>query len=155
MANTKLQPMQKKGERLSGKSDEKLDGELSELCKMMKLMSERDVDSTLVQVLKTMLIHSRARPLGGSELSKISGLNRITVIHHMKRLESAGFVAHQETKYVLRVSSAEGMLLEFRKEMERTFAEMDELAREIDSCFENAEHFPTISLKSKKLSGKK
>ena len=113
-----------------------VDEELSELCKMMRLMSERDVDATLAQVLKTMLVHSRDRPLGGSELSKISGINRITIIHHLKRLEGAGFVKRQEGKYALRVQSAEDMLMEFRKETERAFAEMDDLAREIDAEFE-------------------
>ena len=127
MANVKTQLIVRKGAAA--------DDGLSELCKMMKLMSERDTDSTLSQVLKTMLVHSRSQPIGGSELSKISGLNRITIIHHMKRLEHAGFVRRQETKYVLCVSSAEDMLIEFRKDMEREFAQMDELAREIDSVF--------------------
>ncbi|VVC01901.1 Uncharacterised protein [uncultured archaeon] len=132
MANTKTQLIVRKG----GGAEEQELVELAKLCRMMKLMSERDTDATLAQVLKTMLEHSRSQPVGGSELSKMSGLNRITVIHHMKRLESAGFVRRQETKYVLRVQSAEEMLLEFRKEMEREFEQMDELAREIDRFFD-------------------
>ena len=131
MPNPKPVLMQKKGESI--------DEELTELCKMMKIMSERDVDATLAQVLKTMMVHSRDGPIGGSELSRISGLNRITIIHHLKRLESAGFVRRQEGKYLLRVQSAEEMLMEFRREMEEAFAQMDELAREIDSQFENFE----------------
>ncbi len=116
-----------------------IDSELSELCKMMRIMSERDVDATLVQVLKTMMVHSQQKPMGGSELSEISGLNRITIIHHLRRLEGAGFVRRSEGKYILRVRSAEEMLVEFRKEMEETFQQMDEMAREIDSQFENIE----------------
>ncbi len=116
-----------------------VDSELSELCRMMRLMSERDVDATLAQVLKTMMVSARDRPVGGSELSKISGLNRVTVLHHLRRLEGAGFVRRQESKYVLCVQSAEGMLLEFRKEMDQAFSEMDELARQIDSQFEQFE----------------
>ena len=116
-----------------------IDEELTELCKMMRIMSERDVDATLAHVLKTMMVHSRQRPLGGSELSKISGINRITIIHHMKRLEGAGVVQRREGKYQLRAQSAEDMLMEFRKEMEQHFAQMDELAREIDAQFEQAE----------------
>jgi predicted transcriptional regulator len=116
-----------------------LDDELSELCRSMRLMSERDTDATLAQVLKAMLVHARSQPIGGSELSKVSGINRITIIHHLKRLEGAGFVQRQETKYVLRVRSAEDMLLEFRKDMERAFSEMDEMAREIDEQFASME----------------
>jgi len=116
-----------------------VDEELSELCRMMRLMSERDVDATLPQVLKAMLLCSRDGPVGGSELARASGINRITILHHLRRLESAGFVERREGKYALRVSSAEDMLMEFRKEMERAFAEMDEMAREIDAHFEQLE----------------
>ena len=116
-----------------------VDEELSELCRMMRLMSERDVDATLPQVLKAMLLCSRDGPVGGSELARASGINRITILHHLKRLENAGFVERREGKYVLRVSSAEDMLMEFRKEMERAFAQMDDMAREIDAHFEQLE----------------
>jgi predicted transcriptional regulator len=111
------------------------DSELVELCRKMRLMSERDTDATLPQVLKVMMVHSHGQPVGGSELSEISGINRITIIHHMKRLEVAGFVKRQEGKYILKVQSAEDMILEFRKDMERTFAEMDEMARGFDEQF--------------------
>ena len=109
--------------------------ELVELCRKMRLMSERDTDATLPQVLHVMMVHSRGQPVGGSELSELSGINRITIIHHMKRLEGAGFVKREEGKYILRVRTAEDMILEFRKEMERNFAEMDEMAREFDEQF--------------------
>ena len=112
-----------------------IDAELAELCRMMRIMSERDTDGTLPQVLKAMMIGARDRPVGGSELSRASGLNRITVIHHLKRLEVAGFVRRSEGKYVLCVQSAEDMLMEFRKDMEKNFAEMDEMARQIDEQF--------------------
>jgi len=113
--------------------------ELVSLCRMMRLMSERDTDATLPQVLKIMLVHSRKEPVGGSELARLSGINRLTILHHLKRLECAGFVSRKESGYVMRVQSAEEMLLEFRKEMEETFLQMDELAREIDGQFEGFE----------------
>ena len=118
------------------------DEELVELCRMMRLMSDRDTDATLPQVLKAMLLEARGKPVGGSELSKSSGINRITIIHHLRRLEDAGFVRRMDGKYVLRVQTAEEMLLEFRKEMEQAFSEMYELAREIDSQFADFERQP-------------
>ena len=124
-----------KAELVSAKKEADPNEELIELCRKMRLMSERDTDATLPQVLRVMMVHSRGQPVGGSELSELSGINRITIIHHMKRLEGAGFVKREEGKYVLRVRSAEDMILEFRKEMERNFAEMDEMAREFDEQF--------------------
>jgi len=128
-----------KAELVSAKREASPDGELAELCRKMRLMSERDTDATLPQVLKVMMMHARSQAVGGSELSELSGINRITIIHHLRRLESAGLVQRQESKYVLRVRSAEDMILEFRKEMERSFAEMDEMAREFDAQFEQME----------------
>jgi len=112
-----------------------MDAELASLCRMMRIMSERDTDGTLPQVLKVMMVEGRGKPVGGSELSEISGLNRITIIHHLRRLEVAGLVRRTEGKYVLKVQSAEDMLVEFRKDMERNFSEMDEIARQIDEQF--------------------
>lgn len=112
------------------------DEELVKLCKYMRIMSDRDTDATVTQVLKTMMIAGRDKPVGGSELAKMSGLNRITVLHHLKRLESAGVVKKEETKYIMQPKNAEEMLLEFRSEMDKMFSEMDDLAREIDREFE-------------------
>ena len=129
-----------------------IDSELSELCRMMRIMSDRDVDGTIVQVLRTMMEQTRSKPLGGSELSRASGLNRITVIHHLRRLETAGFVRRQDGgKYMLRVQSAEEMLMEFRREMEDTFAQMDELAREIDEQFEGMARGPKEAARRRRL----
>jgi DNA-binding MarR family transcriptional regulator len=134
-----LMAQKPKAELVSEKKDDSPDDELVSLCRKMRLMSERDTDATLPQVLKVMMLRSRGQPVGGSELSELSGINRITIIHHLKRLENAGLVQRQESKYVLRVQSAEEMLLRFREEMERHFQEMDEMAREIDAHFEAAE----------------
>ncbi|MCX8196964.1 MAG: ArsR family transcriptional regulator [Candidatus Micrarchaeota archaeon] len=124
---------------LASQQKTSLDSDLALLCKMMRIMSERDTARTLPQVLKLMLIEGKGKAVGGSELSRLSGLNRITVIHHLKRLEEAGFVRRIEGKYVLRFHSAEEMLIEFRKEMEKAFMEMDELARQIDEQFAELE----------------
>ena len=143
--------MQKpKAEMVPSKKDASPDEELIELCRKMRLMSERDTDATLPQVLKVMMVHSRGQPVGGSELSELSGINRITIIHHMKRLEVAGFVRREEGKYILRVRTAEDMILEFRKEMERNFAEMDEMAREFDEQFAQMERAFDESFKRRK-----
>ena len=116
-----------------------IDSELASLCKMMRIMSDRDTDGTLPQVLKIMMVEGRGKPVGGSDLSRISGINRITIIHHLGRLEDAGLVRRTEGKYILKIQSAEDMLMEFRKGMERHFSEMDEMARMIDEQFANFE----------------
>jgi len=116
---------------------EELEEELSKLFRSMHLMSERDLDATVTRVFRAMMRMGREGPVGSTELSKESGINRITVIHHLKRLESAGVVEKHESKYMLRVRSMEEMMEEMREDMLRQFEEMDQMARELDRAFMN------------------
>lgn len=132
---------------------EELEGELSKLFRSMHLMSERDIDATVTRVFRAMMRMGREGPVGSTELSRESGLNRITVIHHLKRLESAGVVEKRESKYVMRVQSIEEMMEGMREGMMRQFEEMDRMARDLDRAFledfERLEHGRTRKRKEK------
>jgi len=114
---------------------EEVEDELARLFRSMHLMSERDIDATMTRVFQAMMKMGQEGPVGSTELSRQSGLNRITVIHHLKRLESAGVVHKQETKYVLRCSSVEKLMDKMRGDMLKQFEEMDRMARDIDRAF--------------------
>jgi predicted transcriptional regulator len=131
---------------------EDVEEELTKLFRSMHLMSERDVDATVTRVFRAMMQMGREEPVGSTDISRFSGLNRITVIHHLKRLEIAGVVKKQEAKYVLRCQSVEGLMEEMRSDMERQFEQMEALARQIDlefGMFEREIH------ERKKRSGKR
>ncbi|OIO21448.1 hypothetical protein COV61_05260 [Candidatus Micrarchaeota archaeon CG11_big_fil_rev_8_21_14_0_20_47_5] len=107
---------------------------LIRLCRGMNMLTERDTDATLVEIMKS-LMEMEEREIGCSELARQTGLNRITCIYHMNRLEKAGVVEKEEKKYRLVIDNFEGLVEGMRKRMERDFEEFEKMAREIDENF--------------------
>ncbi len=114
--------------RSSGK-----DGDLVEqLCESVGIVSGRDTDKTVIQVFRTMIRHSGEGGIGGSALSELSGVNRITCIHHLKRLEEAGMVEKENRRYHLRRENLRRTMAELRREALSLFDMLDRMAEEID-----------------------
>ncbi len=113
--------------------------EIIQLCRGMRLLSERDIDATLAILMRHVMELGNEKEIGCSELARVSGLNRITCIHHMKRLEKAGIVEKDDTKYKLVFDNFEGMVEGMRKRMLSDMAEFERMAREIDSDLELSE----------------
>lgn len=113
----------------------KAEGEddISRLFRYLRVLSQRDRERTVTHVFKVML--STEGPIGSTEVARISGLNRITCIHHLKRLESAGVVEKERRKYRLRHATISELMWSMREDMERTFDEIDEIAKRIDDRF--------------------
>ena len=104
-------------------------------CQVLRIVEERDVDGTVVRVVRTILREGRDGPVGGTELAEASGLKRVTVLHHLRRLEELGLVQRSGHKYALAPSSLEDMMESMRQETLAMLAECKGLAREIDSEF--------------------
>lgn len=111
------------------------DDELDELCRSLRIISARDMDGTVTTVFRSILIGGRDRPVGSSELAAASRLNRVTVIHHLQRLERLGVVEHAQHKYRLRASGLSELVEMMRREMMQSLSEAQELAGELDREF--------------------
>ncbi len=116
---------------VQGESDEE---ELATLCRLLRIASERDTEGTVVQVVR-ILVEKGREPVGSSDLSKETGLNRITVLHHLKRLAEAGVVEKRESQYMFAYDNFEDMVQMMREETVRMFAEMEQIAKKIDEDF--------------------
>jgi len=114
--------------------NESEDEELSRLCRLLRIASERDTEGTVVQVVR-ILVEKGREPVGSSDLSKEMGLNRITVLHHLKRLAEAGVVEKRESQYMFAYDNFEDMVQMMREETVRMFAEMEQIAKKIDEDF--------------------
>ncbi len=113
------------------------DGDIVEqLCEAVGVVSGRDTDRTVIQVFRTMIENCGDDGIGGSELSELSGVNRITCLHHLKRLEEAGIVGKEDGKYHLKCTSLKKTMRELRREALSTFDAIEELAEEIDRMME-------------------
>ena len=116
--------------RKAQKRDEQ-DG-LERLCQSIQIVSRRDIDGTVTIVMRAMLEDAHGGPVGSSELAAKAHLNRVTVIHHLRRLEQAGIVEHSDRKYRLCIDGFEEFVKQVRKETLRMFDETEELAAQID-----------------------
>lgn len=108
-------------------------------CQSLRIVEERDVDGTVVRVVRTVLTRARDKAVGGTELAEASGLKRVTVLHHLRRLEELGLVAREDHKYRLRISCMEALMEQMRRDTLAMFAEAEEMARQIDSEYQLTE----------------
>lgn len=111
------------------------DDELESFCRHLRILSTRDMDGTVTVVFRSMLVEGRQQPVGSSELAKTTHLNRVTIIHHLQRLEQMGLVEHTQRKYKLRVSGLCEAVEQMRTEMMRSFEEAEGIARSLDREF--------------------
>ncbi len=109
--------------------------ELESFCRAMNIISRRDMDGTVMVVFRSILTKGRAQPVGSSELADFTHLNRVTIIHHLQRLQAMGLVEHTERKYLLRVSALSEAVERMREEMLESFKEAEEMAGRLDREF--------------------
>ena len=114
--------------RVSGKSGDPIEA----LCEAAGIVAGRDTDRTVVQVFRAVVKYSRDDGIGGSELSELSGVNRITCLHHLKRLEEAGIIGRENRRYHLRHESLQLTMHDLRKQALTMFEELERMAGEID-----------------------
>ncbi len=120
--------------RVPGKGDP-----IEALCEAAGIVSGRDTDRTVVQVFRTVVKYSRSDGIGGSELSELSGVNRITCLHHLKRLEEAGIVERENRRYHLRNENLQMTMHELRKQALTMFEDLEKMAAEIDQDMDELE----------------
>ena len=74
-----------------------------ELCRFFGAVSQRDTDRTVVRVFKVVAtISNSERSIGSSEIARIEQINRLTALHHLKRLETLGLVENKNGQYFMR-----------------------------------------------------
>ncbi len=114
------------------RSSSRPEDELEVFCRRLSIISSRDMDGTVTVVFRSMLQEGRARPVGSSELAGLTRLNRVTIIHHLQRLEQMGLVEHTERKYRLRVHDLGEAVEQMREQMMRSFEEAESIAERLD-----------------------
>ncbi len=98
------------------------------------LFNLRDKDKSCFRVFIELLKAAKQkRPISSDELAYRLQLTRGTVVHHINKLKEAGIVIHEGKRYFLRVDKLESLIQEIRKDMQRTFDDLQTMAKEIDS----------------------
>jgi len=111
--------------------------ELQWLGDSLGLFNLRDKDKSCFRIfLEIIKAAKQGRPLTSDDISEKLHLSRGTVIHHINKMIEAGILIHQDNRYILRVDTLSQLVLELRKDVERTIEDMREIAEDIDRWLE-------------------
>ncbi len=110
--------------------------ELDAFSDLINLISTRDNEKTMLNVLRLILENDVAfRPISSSYLSRESNLNRLTCLHHLKRLEEFGLIENVDGRYILKKTSFSEFIEELEEESREMFAILKKLAKKIDDKY--------------------
>ncbi len=108
--------------------------ELKWIGESLGLFSLRDKNSSCFRIFIVLLKKARRNELISSdEVAHILGLTRGTVVHHLNMLREAGLVLREHGGYILREPTLERLIREVQRDIDRTFSDMIEVAKEVDA----------------------
>ena len=112
---------------------ENVNQELQWLGNSLGLFGLRDRDSSCFRVFITLVKRSKKNdPISSDEIAERLGLTRGTVVHHLTKLIDSGIIIRERRGYLLRENSLQRVISDIKRDMEDTFSELQEVAKEID-----------------------
>jgi len=107
--------------------------ELQWLGSSLGLFSLRDKDKSCFRIFIELIKSTKKKEgLTSDELAYRLNLSRGTVVHHIKKLRDGGLVVTRKKKYILRVDNLNTLVEEVKKDMQRTYDDLKEVAVDID-----------------------
>jgi len=113
----------------------KPDDELEQFCRSLQIVTRRDTDGTVTTVIRTMMTEFPQDSVGSTELAQKTNLNRVTILHHLKRLQDAGIVQKYERRYRLSPHGFGEVVRKMREQTEQMFSQAQDLARKLDEQY--------------------
>lgn len=111
-----------------------LNEQLQWLGTSLGLFNLRDKDKSCFRIFIELLKSSKLKkPLSSDELAQSLELSRGTVVHHIGKLMEAGLVVNENNKYMLRVENLEYLIDELKKDADRMYEDLKDIAKEIDT----------------------
>ena len=111
--------------------DSNINADLQWLGNSLGLFGLRDRDSSCFRIFIT-LVKKTESPISSDEIAEHLNLSRGTVVHHLIRLMDSGIVIREKEGYLLRESSLLRLIEDLKRDTEHVFAELKEVAKEID-----------------------
>lgn len=112
--------------------------DMENFARMLNFVSARDTNQTALQVFRWVLANS-AQGVSSSRMSEACDMNRLTCLHHLKRMEDLGIVRNVDGRYVMGTESMEAYIDRLETEAKETFAALRELAKKIDEKYARKE----------------
>jgi predicted transcriptional regulator len=111
--------------------------ELQWLGDSLGLFNLRDKDKSCFRVfLELIKAAKQGKSMTSDDVAEKLGLSRGTVIHHINKMMDSGIIIHMDNRYMLRVDNLTQLILELRKDIDRTIDDMKEIAGDIDRWLE-------------------
>lgn len=114
-------------------SDKTVNEELQWLGHSLGLFSIRDKDKSCFRVFIILVKNLKAKQGSTSdEIADLTNLTRGTVVHHLKKLMSAGLVVLDNNKYYLSVENLEELVDLVESNLLKTTGQLRNVAKNID-----------------------
>jgi len=111
--------------------DNNINADLQWLGNSLGLFGLRDRDSSCFRIF-IILVKKSNGPLSSDEIAERLHLSRGTVVHHLTKLMDSGIVLREKEGYLLRESNLLRLIEDLRRDTESVFAELREVAKQID-----------------------
>tara|TARA_Y100000034_G_scaffold135951_1_gene209969 strand:+ start:1616 stop:2014 length:399 start_codon:yes stop_codon:yes gene_type:complete len=108
-----------------------LNQDIQIISQSLGLFTKRDKEKSCFRVFIEILKNKKG--LTAEEITINTNLTRATVIHHLNSLIRSGLVTKKIHKYSLRGDSLEGLIKELNKDMNKTFNDLNKMAKNIDN----------------------
>ena len=114
-------------------SGQNVNRELQWLGNSLGLFNLRDKDSSCFRVFITLVRRAKNnKAVSSDEIAEKLSLTRGTVVHHLSKLMNSGLVIREKQGYLLRERDISTVIKDMQRDMEAMFAELKEVAEEID-----------------------
>ena len=107
-----------------------LNNDIQIISQSFGLFSKRDKEKSCFRVFLEIV---KSKGMNAEEITLNTHLTRATIIHHLNFLIKSGLIIKKGHKYFLRGETLEGLIKEISNDMNKTFSELDKLAKNIDS----------------------
>jgi len=110
-----------------------LDSDMEWICKSFGFLESRDKEKTAAKIFKALLeVAKEGNGLSSDKLSEKVGLTRGTMVHHLNKFTQSGLVIRREGHYELRGRSLQRTIREIKRDFDRIFENMEQVAESID-----------------------
>ncbi|MEM2094352.1 MAG: ArsR family transcriptional regulator [Candidatus Bathyarchaeia archaeon] len=114
-----------------------LDSDLEWICRCLGFLEPRDKDRTAAKIFRSLLEAMKAgKGRTSDELAAEIGLTRGAVVHHLNKLIQSGLVIRREGQYELRGRSLQRTIREIKRDIDRIFENVEQVAQSIDKSLE-------------------
>ena len=119
--------------RLRKPTQKDLNQDLQWFSSSLGLFSERDKEKSCFRIFVELIKAARRnQPLNSDQIALRTHLSRATIIHHLNKLIETGLVIPHEGSYILRVDNLETLVEEVKRDVLRSFEDLQAMAEELD-----------------------